>query len=299
MDEYHIPALLDQSIEGLNINPNGIYVDVTFGGGGHARKIFSLLKKGHLIAFDQDQDAERNIIDHPNFHFVNHNFRYLTNFINYLGFEKVDGIIADLGVSSHHFNEASRGFSFRFNGPLDMRMNREATKTAADVLNNHSEESLIKIFRQYGELKNAFGLTQTILKERKEAEFNNIEDFVKRINPNIPKNGEHKYLAKVFQALRIEVNDEMSALEDFLTQLPNIINTEGRVVIITYHSLEDRMVKNYLKSDSFDGKIEKDLYGNTITSFKAINRKVIIPSDEEIATNNRVRSAKMRIVEKI
>lgn len=299
MTKYHIPALLQDSIKGLNINPNGIYIDVTFGGGGHSKEIFKLLDKGQLIAFDQDKDAIRNLIDDSRFHFVNHNFRHLPNFLNYLGFNKVDGILADLGVSSHHFNEAERGFSFRFEGPLDMRMNQSSEKTAANILNTYITNDLLRIFRKYGEIKNASKLSRTITTERQIEEFKSIEDFIKRINNCIPKNNEHKYLAKVFQALRIEVNDEMGALEDFLLQTPNLLAPGGRLVIITYHSLEDRLVKNFFRSDSFDGIIQKDLYGNPLTTFKLINRKVIIPSEEEINANNRVRSAKMRIAEKI
>ena len=298
MSEYHIPALLQQSIDGLNIDPDGIYIDATFGGGGHSRKIFESLHNGHLIVFDQDSDAHINTIDHPRFHFINHNFRYLSNFINYLGYEKVNGIIADLGVSSHHFDEEDRGFSFRFNGPLDMRMNQLSGVTAKQILNTYPQDRLTEIFRQYGEIANAGKLSFAIVKERELKEFVETEEFVSRISHCIPRNSESKYLAKVFQSIRIEVNDEIESLKDFLTQTPELIKKGGRLVIITYHSLEDRLVKNFIRSDSFDGNLTKDFYGNVISSYTQINRKVIIPDEKEIASNNRIRSAKLRIAER-
>jgi len=298
MSEYHVPALLEESIKGLNIDPEGTYIDVTFGGGGHSRRILESLTTGKLIAFDQDKDALSNNIDDKRFKLVNHNFKYMLNFLSYLGIEKVDGIIADLGVSSHHFDEAERGFSFRFNGPLDMRMNQKAERKASDILNNYSLEELTKIFRTYGEIKNAYKLSKVVISKREKVDFNEINDFVSRIESCIPKNAENKYLAKVFQALRIEVNNEMDVLKDFLTQTSGLIKGGGRLVVITYHSLEDRLVKNYLKSDSFDGNLTKDLYGNIESSFTAINRKVIIPDESEITKNNRARSAKLRIAER-
>lgn len=298
--EYHTPVLLNESIDGLSIDPNGVYVDVTFGGGGHSREILKRLKKGTLVAFDQDKDAQRNIIDTKNFIFVNHNFRFLSNFLKFHQLEKVDGILADLGVSSHHFDAEDRGFSFRFEGDLDMRMNQSKTTKASDIINSYAIEDLYKMFKAYGELNNTGRLVQTIDVGRKSAKIKTIQEFVKLIEPVMPKHSEHKYLAKVFQALRIELNGEMNALKDFLEQVPEVLKPGGRLSVITYHSLEDRYVKNFIRSGNVDGKMaEKDFYGNADTPLKAVNRKIILPTEEEISRNNRARSAKLRIAERI
>jgi 16S rRNA (cytosine1402-N4)-methyltransferase len=295
---YHIPVLLNESIEGLNIRENGTYVDVTFGGGGHSREILKRLKNGKLFGFDQDEDAEANAFDDPRFIFVRHNFKYLRNFLRYHEVEKVDGILADLGVSSHDFDVADRGFSFRFSGELDMRMNREATMTAADIINGYDEEKLIRVFREYGELDNAYRLMKQIVAHRQNKPIKTIDEFKSVIADCISKKNESKYLAKVFQALRIETNREMDVLKDFLAQSAGLLNPGGRLVVITYHSLEDRLVKNYIKAGNFEGKQDKDFYGNVSSVLTVVNRKIIIPDDEEIARNPRARSAKLRIAEK-
>lgn len=293
---YHIPALLNETIEGLNIVPNGVYVDVTFGGGGHSREILKKLNTdGKLIAFDQDEDAIRNVINDPRFIFVKSNFKYLKNFLRYHGIEKVDGILADLGVSFHHFDEAIRGFSFRYDGELDMRMNKNSSLTAAKVLNTYSEEKLADIFYLYGELKNARRLASFIVKAREEKPFDKIFSFVEILKPYIGKDQEKKDLARIFQAIRIEVNKELDVLKSLLEQSLEVLNTDGRLVILTYHSLEDRLVKNFIRSGNIEGKIEKDFYGNVIAPLKAVNNKVIIASDEEVIENPRARSAKLRI----
>ncbi len=295
MSEYHVPVLLNECMQGLNINPEGIYVDLTFGGGGHSREILSHLTTGKLIGFDQDEDAERNIPDDNRFVFVRHNFRYFKNFLRYLGYEKVDGILADLGVSSHEFDVAERGFSFRFDGDLDMRMNQNADFTAAKLLNEYDEEELYRIFKFYGEVKNPGKLVRLITDYRKQNSFDTIQGFKDVIASCVPKLKEHKYLAQVFQALRIEVNSEMEALREMLVQSVDVLKPNGRLVIITYHSLEDRLVKNFIRNGNFDGKAEKDFYGNVKTPLKAVNKKVILPSSEEIERNGRARSAKLRI----
>ncbi len=296
---YHIPVLLDESIEGLNIHKDGDYVDVTFGGGGHSRKILSNLKKGRLFGFDQDEDAAANAFDDSRFFFIRHNFKYIRNFLHYYDVDKVDGILADLGVSSHDFDVAERGFSFRFAGDLDMRMNRDSNMTAADIVNDYDEEKLIRIFREYGELKNAYKLTKEIIAKRQQKSIKTIDDFKAAISACTPNRLESKYLAKVFQALRIETNQELEVLKDFLEQSAELLKPGGRLVVITYHSLEDRLVKNFIKSGNFEGKLEKDFYGNIKSDLKAINRKVIIPNEEEIERNPRARSAKLRIAEKV
>lgn len=297
---YHIPVMLNECIEGLNINPNGIYVDVTFGGGGHSKEILKNISgQGHLYSFDQDKDAERNILPHPNFTFVRSNFRYIKNFIKYHNQKEVDGILADLGVSSHHFDESERGFSFRFDGPLDMRMNRRAKTTAADVINNYSQDDLADIFYLYGELKNSRKLASTIVKARADKPILRIEEFMEVVSPLFGEQKLKKEMAKVFQALRIEVNHEMEALKEMLTAAIDILKPGGRIVVMTYHSLEDRLVKNLFKTGNLEGKLEKDFYGNVITPLKTINRKVIIASDEEQEANPRSRSAKLRIAEKL
>ena len=296
---YHVPVLLEESVSGLNIDPEGVYLDLTFGGGGHSREILRHLGGGCLIGFDQDSDALANVPDDSRFIFVNHNFRYLRNFLRYCGYDNADGILADLGVSSHEFDEAGRGFSFRFDAELDMRMNRRGRLKATDILNSYSEEDLIRVFLEYGQVDNARGLVSLIIKAREERPIGRSEEFLQVIAPRVPKQKEKKYLAQVYQALRIEVNGELDALKEMLQQAELALRPGGRLVVITYHSLEDRIVKNFLKSGNFEGKIEKDFYGHVKRNFELVNRKVIVPSDEEIERNPRARSAKLRIAEKI
>ena len=295
---YHIPVLLEESIDGMNLRPKGVYVDVTFGGGGHSKGI---LHRGdssiRLFSFDQDEDAERNIVNDDRFTFIRSNFRYLYNFLRYHGIEQVDGILADLGVSSHHFDDSERGFSFRFDGNLDMRMNKRSGKTAADIVNTYDEERLADIFYLYGELKNSRKLASTIVKARNRKAIVSIGDFLEIVKPLFGREREKKELAKVFQALRIEVNQEMEALKEMLLSAIEVLKPGGRLVVITYHSLEDRMVKNIMKTGNIEGKTIQDFYGNPQTPFKLIN-KVIIASDEEVKRNPRSRSAKLRIAEK-
>ena len=296
---YHIPALLAETIEGLNIKPDGIYVDVTFGGGGHSREILKHLgAKGRLFGFDQDEDALQNIIDDERFTFVRSNFRYLTNFLKYHGVEKVDGILADLGVSFHHFDEAERGFSFRFEGKLDMRMNTRSSFTAARVVNEYSEEQLADVFYLYGEMHNSRRIASAIAKARSMGRIVSIEQFLEVLKPFFPREREKKEMAKVFQALRIEVNKEMKVLQELLSQSVETLNENGRLVVLTYHSLEDRLVKNFIRSGNYEGKQVKDFYGNIIAPLNAVNNKVITASEEETARNPRARSAKLRIAEK-
>lgn len=298
-DVYHIPALLTESLDGLDIRPDGTYVDVTFGGGGHSRAILERLgENGRLIAFDQDEDAFRNIIDDPRFILVKSNFRFLKNFLRFLDVDEVDGILADLGVSFYHFDEASRGFSFRADGQLDMRMNSQSTITAAHILNNYQEQELANIFFLYGELKNARKIAQAVVRARGQKEIVSISDFLEIMKPLTPREKENKVLALAFQALRIEVNDELKALEEMLTQGLEMLAEGGRFCVISYHSLEDRLVKNFFRAGNFDGKAEKDFYGNIDTPFDLVNRKVIVASDEEQEANPRSRSAKLRIAEK-
>lgn len=296
---YHVPVLLKESVDGMNICPNGTYVDVTFGGGGHSREILSRLEKdGRLLGFDQDEDAERNIVDDPRFIFVRSNFRYLHNFLRYHDIEKVDAILADLGVSSHHFDDSERGFSFRFDGALDMRMNKRAGLTAADVVNTYAEERLADIFYLYGELKNSRKLASVIVKAVPTDQIKTIGEFLEIIKPLFGREREKKELAKVFQALRIEVNQEMEALKEMLTAATEALKPGGRLVVITYHSLEDRMVKNIMKTGNVEGKTTQDFFGNLQTPFKLVNNKVIVPDEKEIERNPRSRSAKLRIAEK-
>ncbi len=297
MSTYHVPVLLGESIEGLDIKPDGIYVDLTFGGGGHSREILKHLTTGKLIGFDQDVDAEGNVPDDDRFIFVRHNFRYFKNFMKYLGYSKVDGILADLGVSSHEFDVAERGFSFRFDGDLDMRMNQDSNFTAADLLNEYSVEDLYRIFKFYGEVKNPGKLVHLIDNQRKETPFTTIQHFKEVIAPCTPKFKEHKYLAQVFQAIRIEVNQEMDVLKEMLLQSADMLKPDGRLVVITYHSLEDRLVKNFIRDGKFDGNAEKDFFGNVQTPLIAVNRKVIVPSEKELELNGRSRSAKLRIAQ--
>lgn len=297
---YHIPVLLKPSVDAMNIRPDGTYVDVTFGGGGHSREILSRLKEGgRLLAFDQDEDAELNIMDNPRFTFVRSNFRYLHNFLRYHGIEQVDAILADLGVSSHHFDDSERGFSFRFEGALDMRMNKRAGASAADVVNTYDEERLADVFYLYGELKNSRKLASAIVKARTGEKITTIGEFLNIVKPFFGHEREKKELAKVFQALRIEVNQEMEALKEMLYAATEALKPGGRLVVITYHSLEDRMVKNIMKTGNVEGKAEKDFFGNVHTPFRLVNNKVIIPDDDEVERNPRSRSAKLRIAEKI
>ena len=299
-EQYHIPVLLKESVDGLEVKPGGVYVDLTFGGGGHSREILKRLGNGKLIVFDQDEDAYENRPDDPRVIFVKHNFRYLTNFLRYLNIDKVDGILGDLGVSSHHFDVAERGFSFRFNGALDMRMNSAATKDAAFVLNNYKSDELRRIFSVYGEIKNAGRLVREITFHRINNPFRETGDLKRVAEKIAPKKDVSKFLAKVFQALRIEVNQEMAVLEETLAQCPALLKKDGRLVIISYHSLEDRLVKNFVKTGEFrSSEVETDIYGNADVPLKAISRKVIVPSDDEIDRNNRARSAKLRIAERI
>lgn len=296
--EYHVPVLLTESVNGLEIKENGDYVDVTFGGGGHSREIFSRLKTGRLFAFDQDEDAAANVIHDERFFFIRHNFKYIRNFLRHYGVEQVDGILADLGVSSHDFDVAERGFSFRFDGELDMRMNRDSSQSAADIVNTFSEDQLRTMFREYGEIDNAGRLAKQLVSARDAKPVKTIEQFKEAIAPCVPKFQESKYLAKVFQALRIETNKEMDVLHEFLEQSIQLLKPGGRLVVITYHSLEDRMVKNFIKSGDFSGKQEKDFFGNVESPLTAINRKVIVPNEAELDRNPRARSAKLRIAEK-
>jgi 16S rRNA (cytosine1402-N4)-methyltransferase len=296
---YHTPALLQESVNGLNILPEGVYVDATYGGGGHAKELIKQLnEKGHLYGFDQDADAEKNALSAGNFTFVRSNFRYLSNFMDWYGVTQIDGLLADLGVSSHHFDDENRGFSFRFDGDLDMRMNKRAGKTAADILNEYSEEELGNLFYFYGELRNARALARAIVRKREEEPIGTVQDFLGILKPFFSREKEKKYLAQAFQALRIEVNGEMEALKELLIQANTLLKPGGRLVVITYHSLEDRLVKNFFKTGNFEGEIEKDFYGNINRPFEIVNNKVIVPGEEEIERNSRSRSAKLRIVEK-
>ena len=298
---YHQPVLLYQSIDGMNIHKDGIYVDVTFGGGGHSREILKRLEgKAHLYSFDQDADAEQNIVDNPRFTFVRSNFRYLKNFLKYYGEEEgIDGLLADLGVSSHHFDDAERGFSFRFDAPLDMRMNQRAKQTAADIVNSYNEPALANIFYYYGELKNSRQIAAAIVKERNNKRIETTGELQTIVQPFFGRDREKKELAKVFQALRIEVNHEMDALKEMLAAATEMLKPGGRLVVITYHSLEDRMVKNIMKTGSTDGDETKDFFGNTSSPFKLITRKPIIPDANEQAMNPRSRSAKLRVAERV
>ena len=306
-ETYHIPVLLNESIDGLNIQPGGIYVDVTMGGGGHSHEILKRLDaNAHLYSFDQDADAEANLkqnhgddlLNDERFTFVRSNFRYLKNWMRYHGVEQIDGLLADLGVSSHHFDDENRGFSFRFESPLDMRMNKRSSKTAADIVNNYAEEALADIFYLYGELKNSRKIASLLVKARQEKKIETTGDFIAVVEPLFKREREKKDLAKLFQALRIEVNGEMSALKELLTSVVDILKPGGRLSVITYHSLEDRIVKNIMKAGNIEGKIEQDFFGRINTPFKLINNKVIVPTDEEQEQNPRSRSAKLRIAEK-
>lgn len=297
---YHIPVLLKESVDGLDINPDGVYVDVTFGGGGHSREILSRLgDNGHLFSFDQDADTENNIVDDPRFTFVHSNFRWLSNWMRYYDIEHIDGLLADLGVSSHHFDDAERGFSFRYDAPLDMRMNREGGKTAADIVNDDTEEHLADIFYLYGELRRSRQIAAAIVKARQRKPILTTQDFLQVMDPLFRREKEKKDMARLFQALRIEVNHEMQALSEMLTSATRLLAKGGRLSVITYHSLEDRMVKNIMKSGNVNGKVEEDpVYGRKASPYNLVNNKVIVPSDEEVERNPRSRSAKLRIAEK-
>ena len=300
MDEivYHIPALLDECIEGLQIKPDGTYVDVTFGGGGHSRAIMSQLgPEGHLYSFDQDLDAYANRIDDPRFTFVHSNFAYLCNFMRFYGVDKVDGIIADLGVSFHHFDEGERGFSFRADGRLDMRMNRDAHRDAAWIVANYTEEQLADVLYLYGELRQARRMASAIVKARNAGTLTTTGQLVEVVKPFIAPKAEKKELAQVFQALRIEVNDEIVTLKKLLESSLKVLKPGGRLVVLTYHSLEDRLVKNFIKSGNVEGKVEKDFFGRVNAPLRAVNNKVIVASDAEVERNPRARSAKLRIAE--
>lgn len=296
---YHVPVLLKQSVEGLVVDPDGVYVDATFGGGGHSREIVSLLSnKGHLYGFDQDADAMNNIIKDDRFTFVYSNFRYMSNFMRWHGHEKVNGILADLGVSWHHFDDSTRGFSFRFEGPIDMRMNQKEGMKASDILNEYPEERLAQLFWLYGELQNGRQIAQVIGKARKNGRLETVTQLLDAIRPVIGREREKKDTAKLFQALRMEVNHEVDALREMLTGAVGLLDRGGRLVVITYHSIEDRMVKNLMKSGNIEGEIKTDFYGNREVPFKAIG-KPVVPDAAEQAANPRSRSAKLRIAEKL
>ena len=299
-ETYHVPVLLQESIDGLNIKPDGIYVDVTFGGGGHSREILNRLgKNGHLYSFDQDEDAEKNILNDDRFTFVRSNFRYLHNWMRYYNVAHIDGLLADLGVSSHHFDDETRGFSFRFDAPLDMRMNNRSGVTAAEILNTYSEEMLADIFYIYGELKNARKIASAIVKARSYKNIEKTGDLMQETEKLFLREREKKEIAKLFQALRIEVNHEMDALKEMLNGAKEILNEGGRLSVITYHSLEDRIVKNMMKAGNVEGRVTQDFYGRTEAPFRLISNRVITPSEEEQERNPRSRSAKLRIAEKV
>jgi len=298
-ESYHLPVLLQETLDGLNIRPDGVYVDCTFGGGGHSRGILGRLgPKGKLFVFDQDSDARRNLPDDQRIVFLPHNFRHLGRFLRLHDAAAVNGILADLGVSSHQFDQAERGFSFRFEGDLDMRMDQRQTTTAFDIVNTYSEQQLHRLFEQYGEVTNSKTLARTIVQLRRSVSLKTISNFKTALN-GVVKGNPNKYFAQVFQALRIEVNTEMKALEDFLHQCGEVMATGGRLVVMSYHSLEDRMVKNYMMKGKVFGEVEKDFYGHEIKPFQTVGRKPIEATEEEIAGNSRARSAKLRIAEKI
>jgi 16S rRNA (cytosine1402-N4)-methyltransferase len=296
---YHIPVMLRECLEGLKINPDGIYVDVTFGGGGHSRAIFEKLSpKGRLIVFDQDPDALKNAWDAPNFLFIPSNFAFISNHLKMMGIKHVDGILADLGVSSHQFDEADRGFTIRANAALDMRMNQSGDLTAAKVVNTYEEHQLIRIFRNFGELSNARKVAGELVNKRSERKIKTTQDLMDVLRFCAPRHKEHKFFAQVFQALRIEVNNELDVLEKFLVQSAEVLAPGGRLVVMSYHSLEDRLVKNFMKRGAVDGEITKDFFGNILKPFDEIVRHPIVPSEEELELNSRARSAKLRIAEK-
>ena len=299
-ETYHVPVLLDESIDGLAIQPGGIYADMTFGGGGHSKEILRHLgKKGHLYGFDQDADAEKNIVEDGRFTFVRSNFRYVKQWMRYYGVEQIDGVLADLGVSSHHFDDETRGFSFRFDAPLDMRMNRRAGLTAADVVNNYDEQQLADVLYFYGELKNARKTASQIFKARSQHRIETTGDLLRLLGADPESTQWKKEMARLFQALRMEVNHEMEALKEMLAGVTQMLRPGGRLVVITYHSLEDRLVKNVMKAGNAEGRVQQDFFGRAETPFRLVNNKVIVPTDEEQQRNPRSRSAKLRIAEKI
>jgi 16S rRNA (cytosine1402-N4)-methyltransferase len=296
---YHIPVMLHECIEGLTINPDGVYVDVTFGGGGHSKEIYKKLSsKGKLIVFDQDPDAKNNAWEADNFYFIAANFAFISNHLRLMGIKHVDGILADLGVSSHQFDEETRGFSIRTNAPLDMRMNKHGELSAKSVVNEYDEFELVKIFRSYGELSNARKIAGEIVKARASKKINTTNELMEVLGKCAPKFKEHKFFAQVFQAIRIEVNQELEVLEKFLEQTADVMAPGGKLVVMSYHSLEDRLVKNYMKRGSIHGEITKDFFGNVLKPFTEVNRHPIIPNEQEIEINTRARSAKLRIAEK-
>lgn len=298
---YHIPVMAKESIDYLVQNESGCYVDLTFGGGGYSAQILSKLNTGKLYAFDQDSDAEKNLIqfeDDDRLQFIKGNFRHVKRYLRMFGVSQVDGIVADLGVSSHQFDEEARGFSFRLGGELDMRMSSDQEETAADILNSYSKEELHRVFGEYGEVKNAKTLAEKIVVSRHDESYEKIERFLEIIEPLAPKNREYRYYSQVFQALRIEVNKEMEALKEMLEQVPYLLKEDGRVVIVSYHSLEDRLVKNFIMKGKFSGQVEKDFYGNDLKPLDAIERKALMPDQQEIDRNSRARSAKMRIAKR-
>lgn len=299
IDTYHVPVLLEESVGGLDIKHDGTYVDVTFGGGGHSRRILQELDGGgHLYSFDQDADAEKNVSPQDNFTFVRSNFRYLKNWMRYYGVDGLDGLLADLGVSSHHFDDETRGFSFRFDAPLDMRMNKRGGENAADLVNERSEEELADMFYLYGELKNSRRIAKAIAKAREQKQILTTQDLMDATLPLFPKERGKKDMARMFQALRIVVNHEMTALKEMLASATELLKPGGRLSVITYHSLEDRIVKNFMKTGNAEGKTTQDFFGRVETPFRLVNNKVIVPSDEEQQVNPRSRSAKLRIAEK-
>jgi 16S rRNA (cytosine1402-N4)-methyltransferase len=298
-EEYHVPVMLKECLDGLKINPDGIYIDVTFGGGGHSRAIFEQLSpKGQLIAFDQDPDAKKNAWEAPNFHFIASNFSFISNHLRMMGIKQVDGILADLGVSSHQFDAGERGFSIRGNDALDMRMNQDGDVSAETVINEYAEQELIDIFRKYGELKNAYRVASMIVEARVSKRITTTGELMELLLPAAPKFKDHKFFAQLFQAIRIEVNREMDVLDKFLLQTTDILKPGGRLVVMSYHSLEDRPVKNFLKRGSLEGQITKDFYGNILKPFTEVNRHPIVPTEEELERNTRARSAKLRIGER-
>lgn len=300
-DEYHVPVMLKECIEGLEINPEGIYVDVTFGGGGHSKAILEKLTTGKLYGFDQDQDTKANAdkLNHPNFTLIEANFRYLKKYLRLHGITQVDGILADLGISSHQINTPERGFSTRFDAELDMRMNQMGSVTAKNIINEYSEHDLHKIFGMYGEIKNAKSLAQQVVRARASKSLNTVYELKDAVRSLVKKGEENKYFAQMFQALRIDVNDELKTLEEMLIGTAEVLKPGGLLVVMSYHSLEDRLVKNFIQKGKFHGDVEKDFYGNILKPLEAVNKKLIEASEEEVAINNRARSAKLRIARKL
>lgn len=296
---YHIPVLLNESVNALDIKPDGIYVDVTFGGGGHSRRILECLgENGRLYAFDQDEDAAKNVIDDRRFTFIQQNFRYMKNFLQLYCGGKVDGILADLGVSSYQFDTPEKGFSIRYNGRLDMRMNKNAAVDAANIVNTYDVTTLASVLSRYGELRNAMAIADAVAMAREVKPIETTDELKEAVSRFLPRGSENKVLAQIFQALRIEVNEEMKVLELFLGQCADVLNPGGRLVVLSYHSLEDRLVKNFMKTGNADGNLEKDFFGNQLTPYKLLSSKPIVPSDDEIQINNRARSAKLRVAER-